>query len=128
MRERLKDTRRSVTHKAVIYADGQRVKFFFTVGFYEDGRPGEIFMHMDESGSTLDGFADAWATALSLLLQRGEAWENVERKFSYQEFDPQGMSEDPWVHRARSVIDYVVRWIGEYVKEKQKSQITEVMR
>jgi ribonucleoside-diphosphate reductase alpha chain len=123
MRERLPDTRRSLTHKGVMWAErevcphcGKETreslrKFFFTVGFYPDGRPGEVFMHMDESGSTLDGFADAWATAVSVCLQAGVPLEQLARKFEFQDFQPAGPTEDPVVRRARSVVDYVMRWM-----------------
>jgi ribonucleoside-diphosphate reductase alpha chain len=110
-REKLPDTRKSVTHKAVILAEGSRVKFFFTVGFYPDGRPGELFLHMDEGGSTLDGFADAWSIAVSLCLQSGVSLETLVNKFSFQEFEPKGMTDCPEVQVARSVVDYVVRWM-----------------
>jgi ribonucleoside-diphosphate reductase alpha chain len=120
-RERLDDTRESVTHKAVIHGipekcphcakevRGGRTKFFFTVGLYPDGRPSELFLHMDESGSTLDGFADAWSVAVSVCLQSGTPLKKLVEKFSYQEFEPKGRSEE--VGYARSVIDYVVRWM-----------------
>jgi len=126
MRERLSDTRRSVTHKAVIYAkpeicphctetitDG-RVKFFFTVGFYPDGHPGELFLHMDEAGSTLDGLCDAFGTAVSMLLQHGVTLDELAKKFAYQAFEPAGRTEDANVRMARSVVDYVVRWMVGY--------------
>lgn len=71
MRERLPDTRASITHKAVILAakngKPKRVKFYFTVGLFPDGRPGELFIHMDEAGSTLDGMADTISILISLL-------------------------------------------------------------
>ncbi|MDD8011878.1 MAG: hypothetical protein PHX05_00170 [Acidobacteriota bacterium] len=112
-RERLPDTRPSITHKAVIRAAAPfgRVKFFFTVGFYPDGRPAELFLHMDESGSTLDGFADSWSIAISIALQRGESLESLVKKFGYQEFEPKGITEDQEIPFARSVVDYVMRWM-----------------
>jgi len=126
-REKLPDTRRSVTHKAVIHSENKRIKFFFTVGFYPEeeveggglkvegkNRPGEVFLHMDESGSTLDGFADSWAIAISLCLQRGEPLAELVKKFSYQEFEPKGMTENPEIPFARSPVDYVVRWMARH--------------
>jgi len=123
-RERLLETRRSVTHKGVIFAKeevcpgcgavvaGGRVKFFFTVGFYPDGRPGELFLHMDQAGSTLDGMADAFGTAVSMLLQHGVTLEELVKKFGYLRFEPAGMTKDPEIRTARSVVDYVVRWMA----------------
>lgn len=110
-KEKLPDTRRSLTRKATINGEAGRVKFFFTVGLYENGLPGELFLHMDESGSTLDGFADAWSIAISLCLQHGVTLETLVKKFSYQEFEPKGMTNDKEIHTARSVVDYVVRWM-----------------
>ena len=92
-RERLPDTRRSVTHKAVIHSEGGKVKFFLTVGLYEDGRPGEVFVTCDQSGSTLDGFADAWATAVSMCLQSGVSLATIVEKFGYMQFEPLGRTE-----------------------------------
>lgn len=111
-RERMPDTRRSVTHKAVIHAECGKVKFFVTVGLYADGRPGEIFLSCDESGSTLDGFADAWAMAVSLCLQAGVSLETLVDKFSFLQFEPRGMTECEAVRSARSVVDYAVRWMA----------------
>lgn len=111
-RERMPDTRRSVTHKAVIHAESGKVKFFVTVGLYADGRPGEIFLSCDESGSTLDGFADAWAMAVSLCLQAGVSLETLVDKFSFLQFEPRGMTECEAVRSARSVVDYAVRWMA----------------
>ena len=111
-RERMPDTRRSVTHKAVIHAECGKVKFFVTVGLYADGRPGEIFLSCDESGSTLDGFADAWAMAVSLCLQAGVSLETLVDKFSFLQFEPRGMTECEAVRSARSMVDYAVRWMA----------------
>ncbi len=118
MRKRLPDTRKSLTHKAVIRSGGDRVKFFITVGLYEDGRPGEIFLTFDQAGSTLDGWADAWATAVSICLQHGETIDNLVKKFSWQRFDPQGMTENEDIPIANSVVDYVMRWIKNIFDEE----------
>ena len=111
-RERMPETRRSVTHKAVIHAESGKVKFFLTVGLYADGRPGEIFVGCDESGSTLDGFADAWAMAVSLCLQAGVSLETLVDKFGFLQFEPRGMTECEAVRSARSMVDYAVRWMA----------------
>jgi ribonucleoside-diphosphate reductase alpha chain len=119
-RERMDDTRSSVTHKASIRTPDGRVKFFITVGFYPDGRPGELFLHMDQSGSTLDGFADAWATAVSLCLQMRTPMRVLVDKFAFQSFDPQGMTDNPDIPVARSVIDYTIRWLEGYLVNRGK--------
>ena len=111
MRERLPDTRRSITHKAVILWDGKRIKFFITVGFYPDGRIGEVFLEFDQAGSLLDGWADSWSTAVSMLLQHGETVETLVNKFGRQRFDPQGMTENDGMPFVSSVVDYVARWM-----------------
>ena len=114
MREKLPDTRRSITHKAVILSekDGKldRVKFYITVGFYPDGRPGELFMHMDEAGSTLDGAADSFGITVSFSLQNGVTWAKLLEKLAYQQFNPQGMTENPDLRFVKSYVDYVMRW------------------
>jgi ribonucleoside-diphosphate reductase alpha chain len=111
-RERLPDLRYGVTHKAVIRAEDRRVKFFFTINYFKDGRPGELFLHMDESGSTLDGFADCWAIAVSMCLQQGITVEKLMEKFAFQEFEPKGFTDNKDIRVARSVVDYVVRFMA----------------
>lgn len=114
-RERLPDTRRSITHKAVILAEedgkARRVKFYFTVGMFANGQPGELFLHMDEAGSTLDGMADTIGILISLCLQEGVPLRKLVEKLAYQQFNPQGMTENPELRFVKSVVDYVVRWM-----------------
>lgn len=114
-RERLPDTRVSITHKAVILAEedgkARRVKFYFTVGLFPNGRPGELFLHMDEAGSTLDGMADTIGILISLCLQEGVPLAKLVEKLAYQQFNPQGMTENPEMRFVKSVVDYVVRWM-----------------
>ena len=122
--KKISATRESVTHKAVIrcapeacekcghVADGSgRVKFFFTVGII-DGKPVELFLHMDRSGSTIDGFAKCWALAVSLCLREGVPLEKVVEKFSFQQFEPRGFTENAQIRTAQSVVDYVARWLA----------------
>ena len=112
MRERLGEVRRGWTHRGVIFSQEHgRVKFFLTVNCYPDGRVGEVFITCDASGSTLDGFCDAWSTAISMLLQHGETVEDLVRKFGFAEFEPKGRTECREIGFARSVPDYVMRWI-----------------
>jgi ribonucleoside-diphosphate reductase alpha chain len=111
MRERLPDTRRGWTHKAVILWKGKRIKFYITANHYPDGRPGEVFLEFDQSGSLLDGWADSWSTSVSMLLQNQETLEALVNKFGRQRFDPQGMTENPKIPFVSSVPDYVMRWM-----------------
>ncbi|MFA7333496.1 MAG: hypothetical protein WC130_04290 [Kiritimatiellia bacterium] len=108
----------------------RRVKFYFTVGLFPEGppapgelrgvrRPGEIFLHMDEAGSTLDGMADTIGILISLCLQEGVPLAKLVEKLAYQQFNPQGMTENPEMRFVKSVVDYVVRWMeGEFGKKE----------
>lgn len=120
MRERLPDTRKSVTHKVKIRSGirEKAIKLFITVGLYEDGRPGEVFIQVDEKGTELSGFCIVTGLLMSLCLQAGVSLEKLHEKLSYQEFEPKGLTDNPEIRFAKSVADYVVRWMeGEFIKE-----------
>src|SRR5437660_3461423 len=85
-RERLPDTRKSLTHKFRVGTH----EVYATVGFYEDGRPGELFLRMAKEGSTLSGMADSYATAVSIMLQYGVPLKDIVRKYMYMRFEPSG--------------------------------------
>ncbi|RIK79332.1 MAG: vitamin B12-dependent ribonucleotide reductase, partial [Planctomycetota bacterium] len=107
-RERLPDTRQSVTHKfSVAGHEG-----YITVGLYPDGRPGEMFITMAKEGSTIGGLMDAFGTAVSMSLQYGVPLEDYVRKFSHMRFEPQGHTKNPDIRIAKSIIDYIFRWVG----------------
>ncbi|HYJ32615.1 MAG TPA: vitamin B12-dependent ribonucleotide reductase [Candidatus Binatia bacterium] len=107
-RHRLPDERRSITHKfSVAGHDG-----YLTVGMYEDGKPGEIFIVMAKGGSTLSGVMDSFATAVSLGLQHGVPLELYVNKFSHVRFEPHGFTKNPDIPIAKSIIDYLFRWLG----------------
>jgi len=107
-RTRLEDTRSAVTHEFVVDGD----KGYVTVGEYEDGTPGEIFIHMDKEGSTLSGFADAWAVMASVSLQYGVPISAIVAKFKHTRFEPQGLTDRPDIRpMATSVLDYVAHWL-----------------
>jgi ribonucleoside-diphosphate reductase alpha chain len=112
MRERLPDTRRSVTHRVKIGAGKDAIKLFITVGLYENGNPGEVFLQVDEKGTTLSGFCICIGILMSLCLQNGVTLNKLHEKLSFQEFDPRGMTDNKDIHFARSVIDYAVQWIN----------------
>ena len=113
-RKRLKEMRSGKTHEGVIYEDGtgDRVEIFITVNTYPDGRPAELFVRSDQHGGTRDGFCDAWSTAVSLYWQMGGDVNTVVKKFSHQNFAPFGRTEHPEIKFAKSIVDYVARWIA----------------
>jgi ribonucleoside-diphosphate reductase alpha chain len=107
-RRRLPDERKSITHKfSVAGHDG-----YLTVGMYEDGTPGEIFIVMAKAGSTLNGVMDSFATAVSLGLQHGVPLRLFVNKLSHIRFEPHGFTKNPDIPIAKSIIDYLFRWLG----------------
>jgi ribonucleoside-diphosphate reductase alpha chain len=107
-RRRLPDERKSITHKfSVAGHDG-----YLTVGMYEDGAPGEIFIVMAKAGSTLSGVMDSFATAVSLGLQHGVPLELFVSKFAHVRFEPHGFTKNSDIPIAKSIIDYIFRWLG----------------
>ncbi len=109
VRRRLPVERQAVTQRFTI-ADQ---KGFLTVGLFEDGTPGEIFLTMAKEGSTLSGFADAFAIAVSMALQHGVPLNVLARHYLNTHFDPCGATNDPQIPRARSIPDYVFRWLSQ---------------
>ena len=108
VRRRLPDERQAVTHKFSIAGhDG-----YITVGMYEDGLPGEIFIVMAKEGSIVSGLMDAFATAISLALQYGVPLEVLVRKFVHSRFEPAGMTNNPQIPIAKSTMDYIFRWLA----------------
>jgi len=108
MRRKLPDERQSVTHKFSIAGhDG-----YITVGMYPDGTPGEIFLTMSKEGSTISGLMDTIATMTSLALQYGVPLETLVTKFAHMRFEPSGITPNPEIRFAKSIPDYIFRWIG----------------
>lgn len=107
MRRHLPDERRALTHHFSFA--GQ--EGYLTVGMYEDGRPGELFITMAKEGSTISGLMDAFATAVSLALQHGVPLQVLCGKFTHMRFEPSGWSGNPKIGYAKSIIDYVFRWL-----------------
>ncbi|MHC4716967.1 MAG: vitamin B12-dependent ribonucleotide reductase, partial [Planctomycetota bacterium] len=117
-RRRMPDTRRSITHKFDVAGH----EGYMTVGLYDEGQPGELFITMAKEGSTLGGMMDAFATAISLCLQYHVPLEPLVRKFSHQRFDPSGMTTNPEIPFARSIVDYVFRWLGiQFLEDYRKA-------
>ena len=107
-RRRLPDERKSITHKfSVAGHDG-----YITVGMYDDGAPGEIFIVMAKAGSTLSGVMDSFATAVSLGLQHGVPLQLYVNKFSHVRFEPHGFTKNADIPIAKSIVDYLFRWLG----------------
>jgi ribonucleoside-diphosphate reductase alpha chain len=108
MRRKLPDERHSITHKFSIAGH----EGYITVGMYEDGSPGEIFLTMSKEGSTISGLMDSFATAISLALQYGVPLQTLVDKFSHMRFEPSGVTNNPNVRFAKSLMDYIFRWLG----------------
>ena len=107
-RHKLPDERRSITHKFEIGGH----EGYITVGLYEDGQPGELFLTMAKEGSTISGFADAFAQAISYALQYGVPLQDLVDKFSHVRFEPSGMTRNPDIRFAKSIVDYIFRWLA----------------
>jgi ribonucleoside-diphosphate reductase alpha chain len=108
VRRRLPVERRAITHKFSIAGhDG-----YITVGMYEDGQPGEIFLVMAKEGSVVSGLMDSFATAVSLALQYGVPLQVLVDKFSHVRFEPSGFSNNPEIPIAKSIVDYIFRWLA----------------
>jgi len=107
-RRRLPDERAAITHKFDIAGH----EGYITVGLYEDGLPGELFIVMAKEGSTISGFADAFAQAISYALQYGVPLQDLVDKFSHVRFEPSGMTKNPDVRFAKSIVDYIFRWMA----------------
>src|SRR5262245_41654425 len=107
-RERLPDTRSSITHKFNVGGH----EGYINVGMYPDGRPGELFITMAKEGSTVGGIMDAFGTAISMSLQYGVPLEALVNKFSHMRFEPMGHTTNPDIRIAKSMVDYIFRWMG----------------
>jgi ribonucleoside-diphosphate reductase alpha chain len=108
MRRRLADTRRSITHKFNVAGH----EGYLTVGLYDDGMPGELFITMAKEGSTTGGLMDSLGTAVSVALQYGVPIESLVNKFTHQRFEPAGMTTNRDIPFAKSLVDYIFRWMG----------------
>ena len=109
VRKRMPQERESITHKFNIAGH----EGYITAGKYDDGTVGEIFLtDIGKEGSTMRGLLNAFATAISLGLQYGVPLEDFVRKFSYMRFDPEGMTQNPEIPFAKSMPDYIMRWLA----------------
>ena len=135
-RQRLDATRKSVTHKGVIYCkppdivcphcgkESQHGEFetdiYITVGLYPDERPGELFVKLGRYGDTIKGVVDQWATVVSIALQYGVPLDVICSKGMHTRFEPAGMTDTPvyddkgcisGMYSAKSIIDYICAWL-----------------
>jgi ribonucleoside-diphosphate reductase alpha chain len=115
VRRKLPDERHAITHKFDIAGH----EGYITVGLFEDGQPGEIFLVMAKEGSTISGFADAFAQAISYALQYGVPLQVLVDKFSHVRFEPSGMTRNPEIRFAKSIVDYIFRWLASKFLSKE---------
>jgi ribonucleoside-diphosphate reductase alpha chain len=108
IRRRLPDERKAIVHHFNVGG----YEGYLTVGFYDDGRPGEMFITTAKEGSTVSGLMDCFATAVSLALQYGVPLKVLCDKFSHTRFEPSGWSGNPEIGYAKSLMDYLFRWLG----------------
>ena len=108
LRRRLTDTRSAVTHKFDIAGH----EGYLTVGLFEDGQPGELFITMAKEGSTIGGLMDSIGTLTSMAFQYGVPLDALVRKFAHQRFEPSGFTKNPEIRNAASITDYVFRWMA----------------
>ena len=108
LRRRLPETRGSITHKFNVAGH----EGYLIVGLYEDGRPGELFITMAKEGSTIGGLMDSLGTAISVALQYGVPVESLVTKFAHQRFEPMGITSNLDIPFAKSLVDYIFRWMG----------------
>ncbi len=108
VRRKLPAERKAITHKFSIGGH----EGYITVGMYDDGQPGEIFLVMAKEGSAISGLMDSFATAISLALQYGVPLKVLIDKFSHVRFEPSGHTGSPGIPYAKSIVDYIFRWLA----------------
>ena len=117
MRHKLPDERKSITHKFDIGGH----EGYLTVGLYEDGQPGELFVTMAKEGSTISGLMDAFATQTSYALQFGVPLKFMVDKFTHMRFEPSGFTKNPEIPIAKSIVDYIFRWMAAHFLPAQEA-------
>jgi ribonucleoside-diphosphate reductase alpha chain len=123
IRRRLPDDRAALTHKFSV--GGQ--EGYITVGLYEDGSPGEIFVKMSKQGSTVSGLMDSVAIAWSMALQHGVPVESLISKYIDHRFEPSGFTGNPRIPMARSVVDYLARWMASKFLSEEDQRLAGVL-
>ncbi|MEM0128926.1 MAG: vitamin B12-dependent ribonucleotide reductase [Thermoplasmata archaeon] len=119
-RERLPDERKAITHHFSVGGhDG-----YVTVGLYPDGRPGEVFFRVTKEGSTVNGLMDSLGISMSMALQHGVPLKDLVRKLAHMRFEPAGATNNPKIRFAKSIPDYVARWLSlEFLTEEERRSI-----
>jgi len=124
-RRKLPDERRAITHKFSI----NEHEGYLTVGLYEDGQPGEIFLVMAKEGSTISGLMDSLATSISIALQYGVPLQTLVDKFSHTRFEPSGFTKNPEIPIAKSITDYIFRWLAsKFLSREDKAAAGVILR
>jgi len=138
-RVRLPDERKSLTHKFVIRDGDKRVhvedgklvettvdlNIYVTVGFFDDGKLGEIFIKIGKEGSRLSGIYDSFAIAVSLALQCGIPVDAYIDKFEHTRFEPAGITDQTDMPIAKSILDYIFKWLKRFSEKTRTSVIPE---
>jgi len=118
VRQRMSDTRVAINHKFEIAGH----EGYLTVGMFDDGQPGELFIQMQKEGSTIGGLMDTIGALTSMALQYGVPLESMVRKFAYARFEPSGFTKNPDIRTATSIADYVFRWLAcQFIKGYQEA-------
>ena len=106
-RRALSTTRSSITHKFSVNGH----EGYLTIGLYDDGTPGEIFLKMSKAGSALSGMSQAFCRAFSLAIQHGLSIQDAVGRFKGTRFEPMGATSNPEIPEADSIVDYVARFL-----------------
>ena len=117
-RRRLPPERQSITHKFEIAGH----EGYITVGCYPDGQPGEMFVRMAKEGSTVAGLMDSMAISVSVALQYGVPLRDLVTKFAHVRFEPSGFTGNPEIPIAKSIVDYIFRWLGSRFLPKEERE------
>ena len=124
VRHKLQEERASITHKFNVGGH----EGYITVGLYPDGEPGEIFITMAKEGSTVSGLMDSFACAVSIALQHGVPLKLLCEKFAHTRFEPSGWSSNPDIGFAKSIMDYIFRWLQLRFLTGQQQMLFENLR
>jgi ribonucleoside-diphosphate reductase alpha chain len=120
VRRKMPDTRNSITHKF----DIEGHEGYITVGIFEDGQPGEVFVSIAKQGSTTAGLCEAFGRAISYTLQYGVPLRDLVQRFSYMRFEPMGRTMNREIPVAQSIVDYIFRWLAsQFLHEEEKREL-----
>jgi ribonucleoside-diphosphate reductase alpha chain len=120
IRRQMPDERQAITHS---YRIGNH-KGYLTVGLYEDGTPGEIFISAAKEGSVISGLLDSFALSISLALQYGVPLKFLVNKFTHSRFEPSGYTNNPEIRIAKSIVDYIFRWLAlKFLTEEDQTEL-----